>query len=50
MIPGYTSTSKKKKEIIYHFTSIHCLKLHCCVRRRIAILIRYTLKIPLVQY
>lgn len=35
---------------LYSISFQSVLKLRCCVRRRIAILIRYTLKAPLVQY
>lgn len=49
MVHGFTATRKKKIE--RNFLGLHYwLKLRCCVRRRIAILIRYTLNKPLVQY
>lgn len=51
IVHSYTSTSKKKRRKQISSTAFrYRLKLRCCVRRRIAILIRYILKIPSVLY
>ena len=49
MEDDFTSTSKGKKKLFSTYFWYY-FKLRCCVRRRIAILIRYTLKTPSVQY
>lgn len=51
MAHGSTLISNKKGRKNFSNTSFrYWLKLRCCGRRRIAILIRYTLKTPSVQY
>ena len=51
MAHGSALTSNKKGRKKCCLTSfLYWLKLRCCVRRRIAILIRYTLKTPSVHY
>ena len=49
MAHGFALTSNKKGRKKYYITSfLYWLKLRCCVKRRIAIRIRYTIKTPSV--
>ena len=46
----HRQTTSKGRNKLFSTSFQYWLKVHCCVRRRIAILIRYTLKTPSVQY
>ena len=48
MVLHWQARRKEERNVVVSL--LYWLKLRCCVRRRIAILIRYTLKTPSVHY